>query len=420
MGKIYIRTYAYNAEKTLPRAVESVLNQTYGDFVYYLCDNGSTDGTHEICEAYARSDRRIRFFYNRVNRDYRQTQECLFLSQHIADDDYYCTLDADDEYLPDFFSDMLAFMDTNRLDIGACGSDFLNAAQNNRLTGKRMLPQSLILEGNNFAKYFPQYHVFMRTVWGKLFKGRTARSMIQDPETLGFPRAYGGDTYNTMRAFSKAKRVGILAKSLHKYYVFPKSVSYVFHPQRVETDQILHRAVLEYLAPYGAISVHNEDFIFAVYLNAIKDTWAVLLNARIPVSEKLGHLDSMLFCDYTRQLVAREHFGAAIGQARELQETRKTFFSDVVNWLLSLCEVPDDCMEQFCEMGEFSSAVSEFAEGWIIFNKLRIGFLLDNKRTFEAKKRVADLEEILPCDPEILEYRKRLEFDTLKMNAETT
>ena len=42
---IYIRTFAYNAEKTLERAVDSILNQTYADFTYYLMDHGSTDGT---------------------------------------------------------------------------------------------------------------------------------------------------------------------------------------------------------------------------------------------------------------------------------------------------------------------------------------------------------------------------------------
>ena len=45
---IYFRTFAYNAEKTLRKSVDSVLNQTHKEFVYYLMDNGSTDGTRAI------------------------------------------------------------------------------------------------------------------------------------------------------------------------------------------------------------------------------------------------------------------------------------------------------------------------------------------------------------------------------------
>ena len=45
---IYIRTCAYNAEKTLQRAVDSVLNQTYQDFEYHILDNGSQDSTGEL------------------------------------------------------------------------------------------------------------------------------------------------------------------------------------------------------------------------------------------------------------------------------------------------------------------------------------------------------------------------------------
>ena len=33
---IYVRTCAYNAEKTLRRAMDSILNQTYGELTYYV------------------------------------------------------------------------------------------------------------------------------------------------------------------------------------------------------------------------------------------------------------------------------------------------------------------------------------------------------------------------------------------------
>lgn len=407
MGKVYIRTYAYNAEKTLRRAVESVLGQTHVDFAYYLCDNGSTDGTRKIVEEYAHCDGRVKAFYNTANRAFWETEECWFLPYRIGDNDFYCTLDSDDEYLPAYFEEMLAFIDEYDLDIAACGSDFFSVADN-KLVGRRLLNDDLVVQGTGFADHFPAYHQFMRTIWGKLFKGYTMRDTIQDPSVQGFPRAYGGDTYNAMRAFSNAKRVGVLAKSLHKYYISPKSVSYVIHPERVEADQILHEAAVKYLKQYGELSLRNGDFLFGVYMNALKDTLIVLLNADISIKEKLDSLIEMFNCEHTRQLAAWENFGIYIGQAKEMQNLRKEFFTISAKWLLALEEVPDEQAEDFCNIGEFVCAAADYAEGWIVFKKLFIDLLLDKGRLDEARDRIGELEELLPEDSEISELRERL------------
>lgn len=408
MSKVYIRTYAYNAEKTLRRAVESVLSQTHGDFIYYLCDNGSTDGTHDLVREYAKRDSRIRPFYNKVNRDHSETQECLNLPHLIDSEDYYCTLDADDEYFPTFFEESLEFMNTCRLDIAACGSDFINA-QNRQLAGRRILSQSLILQGQDFERYFTIYHAFMRTVWGKLYKGWVMRNTIIDSSRVSdFPRAYGGDTYNTMLAFGSAKRVGILAKPLHRYYMSVKSVSYQFHPQRVKTDQILHKATLEYLAPYGPVSARNEDFLFAVYMNALKDTWNVLLGAKVPTSEKIKGLYEIYCSPYTRQFAAKRDFGAHIGQEAEMRRSRGEFFASVVNWLLSVGNVSREQAEQYCDIGDFFCAALEFSDGWLSFQKLRIRFLMEENRVEEAAQKVEELRLLIPDDADVLKFMRDL------------
>jgi glycosyltransferase involved in cell wall biosynthesis len=52
---------AYNAERFLARAIDSLLEQTLSDFELIISDNASTDGTRAICERYAREDGRIRY-----------------------------------------------------------------------------------------------------------------------------------------------------------------------------------------------------------------------------------------------------------------------------------------------------------------------------------------------------------------------
>jgi hypothetical protein len=57
----------YNGERLLPQAIECLLAQTFGDFEIVIGDNASTDRTREICQDYARRDRRIRYVRHEHN-----------------------------------------------------------------------------------------------------------------------------------------------------------------------------------------------------------------------------------------------------------------------------------------------------------------------------------------------------------------
>lgn len=57
--KISIIVPVYNAEKSLARCVDSILNQEFRDFELILMDDGSKDRSGEICDGYARADARV-------------------------------------------------------------------------------------------------------------------------------------------------------------------------------------------------------------------------------------------------------------------------------------------------------------------------------------------------------------------------
>lgn len=58
----------YNEEKYISEAIESLLSQTFKDFILIISDNASTDRTPEICKHYAKKDKRIVFVRHTQNK----------------------------------------------------------------------------------------------------------------------------------------------------------------------------------------------------------------------------------------------------------------------------------------------------------------------------------------------------------------
>jgi glycosyltransferase involved in cell wall biosynthesis len=60
-ARVTVGMPVFNLERTVGRAIASVLDQTFGDFELLVSDNASTDETEAICRHYAERDPRIRY-----------------------------------------------------------------------------------------------------------------------------------------------------------------------------------------------------------------------------------------------------------------------------------------------------------------------------------------------------------------------
>jgi len=106
---ISVAMSVYNGERFLREAIESVLAQTFGDFEFLIVDDGSSDGSRAILEAYAAADPRIRLIV-RENRGL-----IASLNQLIAEAraPLVARMDADDICKPERFERQFAFLRAN-------------------------------------------------------------------------------------------------------------------------------------------------------------------------------------------------------------------------------------------------------------------------------------------------------------------
>ena len=87
----------YNAEATLRRCVDSILNQDYRDFELILVNDGSQDGSGAICDAYAAQDPRV----TAIHKPNTGVSDTRNLAISRAQGTYLQFLDSDDWITPD-------------------------------------------------------------------------------------------------------------------------------------------------------------------------------------------------------------------------------------------------------------------------------------------------------------------------------
>lgn len=109
---------AYNRERKIGRAIESVLNQDYQNIELVISNDCSTDNTGLVCFEYAKNDKRIKY-YNQ-QRNLGMTQNFIFV-QEKAKGEFFMWLSDDDWLEKDYISKCLKVLMENKDYSLACG-----------------------------------------------------------------------------------------------------------------------------------------------------------------------------------------------------------------------------------------------------------------------------------------------------------
>lgn len=134
-GLISIIMAAYNAEKTIEQAINSVLSQTYTNFELLVVNDCSTDRTAELVKSIAAKDSRVRLISNVKNNGVSYTRKH---GLEEAKGSWIAILDSDDAWAPEKLEKQIDFQRRTNADLLFTGSAFM-VRKGNQSVGISML-----------------------------------------------------------------------------------------------------------------------------------------------------------------------------------------------------------------------------------------------------------------------------------------
>lgn len=117
MVEISIIVPVYKAELSLNKCLDSILDQTFGDFEVILINDGSPDSCGSICDAYASKDKRLRVIHKENNGVSAARNDGI----KVARGKYITFVDSDDWIEPNMLEGIMSIIRTDNYDCVVTG-----------------------------------------------------------------------------------------------------------------------------------------------------------------------------------------------------------------------------------------------------------------------------------------------------------
>lgn len=251
----------YNVEKYLRQCVESVLGQTYTDYEVILIDDGSTDHSGQICDAYGTACSRVHV-YHQSNQGLMMTRKAGILQ---AKGQYCLFLDSDDHYAPDLLKEVAACIEKDNPDLVIFNkfTEYVNQTEKGAFGGERYRQVGrkealLAFMGSN------QYtSVFTKVIRRKL--------ILPCLDSIYIPVSYAEDALQTAYFILLSERIAILDRCLYYYRIRESSLIHQKTMQRMLEILDVKQRIYELIVQNGYLTGENERRYFGNVLNDFMD-----------------------------------------------------------------------------------------------------------------------------------------------------
>ncbi len=248
--QLSIITPVYNVASYLEETVGSILNQTFTDFELILVDDGSSDGSRELCDKLALGDGRIRV----IHKENGGVSTARNAGLNVARGDYIGWVDSDDLIEPNMFELLMNAAINEDADIVQCEHDRFNRISNGELnteflyeplSAKELINTKYTLKGDRCTNFL--------ALWSKIYK----RELFENNR---FPVGRTHEDHTLMpKIVMGAKKILVSDCVLYHYVKRENSIITGFNPKK-------HRDIAEALYDN---TVYLKDFDGELYRKSV-------------------------------------------------------------------------------------------------------------------------------------------------------
>ncbi len=278
----------FNAGNTIRRCIDSVVNQTYPYLQIVLVDDGSTDGSGDICEEYRKKDPRIQVIHDIHGGSVKARKRGL----ELCGGNYVSFVDADDYIEPQMYDAWIKEIDQKDVDIAYFGS--VNE-KNGKIAGYERVTCNEIKEfKTNEEKFIYLLNSFLNSnldgkysfdLFSKLYKRKLINNCMGRIPDI---QQQGEDLLCNLRGLFESKKILMANLPLYHYQISEHSLSHINKSEQIISGVCLSKNILDVMEEYDL-------------LNSLRDETAEFIHClmceKLRIEEKNPHIRIYEFDD---------------------------------------------------------------------------------------------------------------------------
>ena len=215
MPKISVIVPVYNAEKYLPRCLDSIINQTFKDIEIIVVNDESTDNSLSVCKEYEQKDSRIKL----IDKKNGGLAAARNTGLKNSTGEFISFIDDDDWVEVDFLEKLHSAIVEYDCDISFCEV----VRKNDKKHKIRLHLKSVEVAENTDEKLKLARYNSHRGVWNKLYR----RTLFDNGLDFLEGKDYEDGLF-TLRALNECKKIVSVPDTCYYYFINPTSIEVGF------------------------------------------------------------------------------------------------------------------------------------------------------------------------------------------------